>query len=79
MFDMEAGLKDDLERVYTLRDWFAAVAPEPDNDDIKTEMMLDNNKNPYNEGHKPQPRTRMEIIADLRYKFADAMIKARSK
>lgn len=63
----------------TIRDYFAIHAPEPSPDDITLQSNLDRSRNPHNEAHKPKIRESREIVADLRYRFADAMIAARSK
>jgi hypothetical protein len=63
----------------TLRDYFAAHAPMPSDEQIVFEMQRDRNRNPHNEGHKPRLRERVNIIADLAFAYADAMLKAREK
>lgn len=60
----------------TKREWFAGMAPEPSQEEIERQQMRDRNKNPYNEPCKPRIRERLEIIAALKYAYADAMIKA---
>jgi hypothetical protein len=61
----------------TIRDWFATFAPRPSKDRINLHMKMDRNRNPHNDSHKPPIRSETEIIAELRYEFADAMMKAR--
>jgi hypothetical protein len=63
----------------TLLDWFATHAPHPSEERVSLEMKLDKQRNPYNEGHKPKIRGRIEIIADLNYEYAKAMIAARKR
>ena len=63
----------------TLRDRFAMAAPEPTEKQIEWESQKDRNANPHNDSHKPRLRDTLEIIADLKYKYADAMLKARDK
>lgn len=63
----------------TMRDWFATHAPMPTEEQIKRQMEYDRVRNPHNEHRKPPLRERTEIIADLAYEYADAMMKAREK
>lgn len=63
----------------TLRDWFATFAPRPERAMIEMHMKFDQNRNPHNDSHKPPLRSKTEIIACLRYEYADAMIRARSR
>jgi len=60
----------------TLRDWFATWH-NPSDGDIEREQSNDRARNPYNDYHKPKLRDRQEIICDLKFKHADAMLKAR--
>lgn len=60
----------------TLRDYFAAHAPHPTEQQIASEMAYDRGRNPHNEPHRPYIRERCEIIADLMFNHADAMLKA---
>lgn len=62
----------------TLRDWFATHAPEPTPDRMATERGLDRGRNPHNEPHKPALRADDAIRAQLAYRYADAMLAARS-
>lgn len=62
-----------------LRDWFAAMAPDPSDRDVSTQVAFDRGRNPHNDPHKPGLRTENEIRAFLRYRFADAMLIARAK
>jgi hypothetical protein len=73
--DGTAGCADGM----SLRDYNAIHAPQPDAQTIEFESRCDRNLNPHNEPHKPAIRSQLEIICDLRYKYADAMLKARSK
>lgn len=57
---------------------FAALAPEPTKDQIEFEGERDRLANPHGDTYKPRRRSRMEIIADLRFQYADAMM-ARSR
>lgn len=63
----------------TLRDWFAGIAPEPTPDAIATQQGIDRGRNPYNDSYKPALRSRDQIIAALRYAYADAMLEERAK
>lgn len=64
----------------SLRDYFAAHAPEPSEDEIGRQVSIDRSRNPYNEGPpKPKIRERYEIIAYLKFRYADAMLKEREK
>lgn len=63
----------------SLRDYFAIHAPEPSEDDVKMQRQFDRNRNPHNDSHKPPIREHRQIVADLRYAYADAMLTARSK
>lgn len=65
------------ERGMTMRDYFAAHAPLPTEDEIRREMALDSAKNPHNDRRGPMLRSRHQIIATLAYKRADAMLAAR--
>lgn len=62
----------------TRRDWFATFAPEPDPANIQIESRADALANPHGDSHKPKRRSTLEIITDLKFAYADAMI-ARSK
>ena len=61
----------------SLRDWFAAHAPEPSESEIDRAYKLDKMRNPYNEPHKPKLRSDLEIRAAHRFAYADAMLAAR--
>ena len=63
----------------TLRDCFAIHAPQPDRDQILLQRQIDRSRNPHNDTHKPPIRSEIEIIADLAFEYADAMLKARRK
>jgi len=56
------------------REWFATWAPEPNEDQIKAEVERDRVANPHGDSYKPPRRSILEIKADLRYAYADAMI-----
>ena len=60
-----------------LRDWFATFAPEPSDEAITLRERADIARNPHNDSHKPRRRSREEIVAQLRYERADAMLAAR--
>lgn len=60
-----------------LRDYFAASAPEPTKEKISEESMKDFAA--LITKTITQKRTELEIIADVAYEFADAMLLARSK
>ena len=62
----------------SLRDYFAIHAPPPKDSDIEFQGKLDHQANPHGDSYKPKRRNLQEIIADLRYAFADAMIARRS-
>lgn len=61
----------------TLLDYFAIRMPEPSKEDIQFEITSDRNKNPYNEPSKPNIRSELEIVCQLKYKRAAAMLEAR--
>ncbi|MBC3943328.1 hypothetical protein H8S47_16745 [Sphingomonas sp. DOAB1063] len=61
----------------TLRDWFAAHAPEPKHERIATEQGADRGRNPHNDSYKPALRSEDQIKAQLAYRYADAMLAAR--
>lgn len=60
----------------TRRDWFATYAPSPTNEEITQELDKDKLANPHGDSYKPRRRGKLEIITELRYKYADAMIAA---
>jgi hypothetical protein len=76
--DGSPQLPDATNSGVTLRDWFATFAPRPQKWQIDLAMQSDRNRNPHNDSHKPPIRSQTEVIAALRYDYADAMIKARS-
>jgi hypothetical protein len=61
----------------SVRDWFAAHAPEPCAEDVKMQMEFDRSRNPHNDYHKAERRSTLKVIADLKFAYADAMIAAR--
>ena len=63
----------------TLRDWFATFAPEPTSEQITQAHERDCIVNPHNDTYKPQRRTVEEIIADIKFAYADAMLARRKK
>lgn len=63
----------------SMRDWFATHAPQPLEADIIRMMGRDRQANPHNDYEKPPIRDRVQIICDLNYEYADAMIEARKK
>ena len=62
-----------------LRDYFAIHAPEPIDEDIAVQQRYDRGRNPHNDSYKPPLRSREQIIAYLRYCYADAMLAERAK
>ena len=62
-----------------LRDWFATFAPEPTEDQVKYQLQSDHTRNPHGDSYKPKRRSTLEIIADLKYAYADAMVAASAK
>jgi hypothetical protein len=78
-FDNAARIEPDGYHGMSLRDWFATYAPMPSDDEILTQLKLDAARNPHNEHRKPKRRSRYEIIADLKFEHADAMLSARKK
>jgi hypothetical protein len=73
----EGNYLADSQQGMTLRDWFATFAPEPTDDQVKWEAERDRAANPHNDNYKPARRSILEIRAELRYRYADAMIAAR--
>jgi len=61
----------------SLRDWFAAHAPTPERETIDQQRQADKSRNPYNEPGRPKLRSVAQIVADLAYEYADAMMEAR--
>ena len=60
-----------------LRDWFAMNAPEATTEQLATERGIDRGRNPHNDPHRPRLRSETEIRAQLAYRYADAMLRAR--
>ncbi len=60
-----------------LRDWFATFAPEPPEAAVDAEHQRDRLANPHNEPRRPKVRSTQQIMAAIRYRFADAMLEAR--
>ena len=63
----------------TLRDYLAAHAPEPSLDWLRLQMAHDKSMNPYNDSYKPPIRTEVELCAEYKYQYADAMLTERLK
>lgn len=64
----------------SLLDFFASTdSAQPTEEAIKLEFNLDKSRNPYNDPHKPPIRGRLEVITDLRYEYAKAMLEARKR
>lgn len=63
----------------TVRDWFATFSPEPTVEQIGAEGERDRQANPHNDSYKPKRRSKAEIVAGLRYAWADAMIAERER
>lgn len=63
----------------TLRDYFAAKAPECPSNYLTTQRGIDHGRNPYNEAHRPPLRSDLQIIAEWNFAYADAMLAERSK
>lgn len=63
----------------TLRDYFAAKAPEASEDWLKMQMEQDRMANPHGDSYKPARRTVLQLRAEWRYAYADAMLKARQQ
>ena len=62
-----------------LRDYFAIHAPQPSRETISLYLSLDKGRNPHKDHFKPKIRTEVEIECDLRYEFADMMMKTSVK
>ena len=58
----------------SLRVYIAIHAPEPSAEEIKFEGERDRLANPHNDNYKPLRRSRLQIIADLKFAYADAII-----
>ena len=76
--DTKIGQNVRAMRGLTLLDWFATFAPEPAEYEVNYEMEQDKLKNPHNDSYKPKRRLELEIKCELRYKYAKAMMKART-
>lgn len=72
------GLREGSDGM-TLRDWFAGVLSQPSEEAVQTQQSLDRGRNPHNDSYKPALRTRDQIVAELRYQQADAMLAARAR
>lgn len=62
----------------TLRDYFAVRAPAPTKEAVELIMRMEQQANQHNDHYKPARRGILEIECALRYKWADAMIEART-
>ena len=62
----------------SLRDWFATFAPEPKESDVEFQHDMDRRRNPHGDYTKPKIREIGLIKAQLRFKYADAMLEARN-
>lgn len=60
----------------TLRDYFAIHSPEPTKESVNVEAEKDRLANPHGDTYKPRRRSQAEIVAALRYAYADAMLEA---
>jgi len=58
---------------------FAALAPDPSKEEIEREAQKDRLKNPHNDSYKPRLREYDEIVAQLKFKKAIAMRKAKNE
>lgn len=72
-------LNDRDEYGMDLRDYFAAHAPNPDENYITMHQSMDHNRNPNNDPDKHKRRSKIQIIAEYKFEYADAMMKAREK
>lgn len=72
-YDFEAGTG------FSQRDWFATFAPEPTQEQIRRLVEADWAANPHADAHKPKRRSVAEIVSDLRFAYADAMIAASTR
>jgi len=66
--------KDHAEAGMSLRDWFATFAPEPSDEDIRRESGKDS----VNQ-IESKNRSRLMIVADLKFAYADAMMERRQR
>lgn len=62
----------------TIVDFFAALLPEPTKEQVEHEMHMDIARNPHNDSWHPKRRTDLEIKCQLRYQYANMMMKERS-
>ena len=63
----------------SLREYFAIHAPEPSQEVISFIETADRLVNPHNDPYKPKRRSKLEIICDLRFAYADEMLLARRR
>lgn len=63
----------------SLRDLFACHAPEPSENYVLMQMECDRAKNPHNDNYhnSHKIRSEIEIRAEFRFAYADAMLEAR--
>lgn len=76
-FPRPGSNNNERQKGMTLRDWFAGQAPDPSEEWVSSQRHMDRSRNPYNEAHKPRLREDVEIRAQYRFAYADAMIAAR--
>ncbi len=57
--------------------WMAMLAPEPSELEIKFQIDRDISANPHNDYHKPKRRSRLEIIAEYKIRYAQAIHRAK--
>lgn len=62
----------------SLRDWFATHSPQPSGTDIQDVIARARIRNPYNDKKLPAV-SELDAECQLRYKWADAMLKAREQ
>ena len=58
---------------------FAALASEPTKEEIASEHQKDALANPHGDHYKPRRRETNEIIAELKFRKANAMVKVKDK
>ena len=63
----------------SLRDWFAGRAPAPSESWLSLQHSIDRQRNPHNDDYKPPLRSDLELDAEWRYRWADAMLARRAK
>jgi hypothetical protein len=73
----QSGLVEGRGMGMSLRDWFAGKSSEPPQWWIDSMQSMDKARNPYNDPHKPAPRSVFQLIAEWKWANADAMLAAR--